>query len=452
MTELAYTSAKFIRVRHTGLALLYYIGQTLLLAYVVVYQIWWKGGYQKTSPFDGTVDVKVKGKGYLGNISACQGYSDWPNCGPYDANDVSLPPQQEGAVFIATSFQNTPNQKRDVCAGSEIYCTTNNDCTIGPVGAGSEQEYLNGECNSTTKTCNQVGWCPPENTKTSVKHILDETSNFTIFFRVDGSFGALGTPFSTGDELTYNYNLFYLSDMISYAQTGHPISIFPQQLQNETNSQHPLARPNMSAFDSVVETGTVIFLSATILSKDATVDNPKPCDLDKAKYDNSECYINLTFTRVDPSSNASRSHGYNFRYTNPWSLAEDGSRSLTKVFGTRVVFEVAGNGAQFDLMTLTVAIGSGIGILSVAKIVCDFVMQYLCGTYHPKFKKRKYEDIVETPDDHFESDYRSMKNNKDEMAEQGGMLGQTDQSELDDDDIVWEKVGCWKMCQVRMCC
>ena len=65
--QLFYTSAKYIRVQHNVLAILYYIVQVLLLAYVALYQIWLKGGYQKQSPFSGAVDVKVKGSGYLGD-------------------------------------------------------------------------------------------------------------------------------------------------------------------------------------------------------------------------------------------------------------------------------------------------------------------------------------------------------------------------------------------------
>lgn len=97
--------------------------------------------------------------------------------------------------------------------------------------------------------------------------------------------------------------------------------------------------------------GTVIFLKATIVASTSTLDEPKPCDLDNTKPD---CKILLSFTRVDPSNNDSLSYGYNFRYTNPWSLGEEGARSLTKVYGTRIVFQVVGDGAQFDIMTLTV--------------------------------------------------------------------------------------------------
>ena len=48
---------------------------------VIFYQIWWKGGYQKTSPFEGAVDIKVKGVGYLGDFDKCTGgdtpHNDW---------------------------------------------------------------------------------------------------------------------------------------------------------------------------------------------------------------------------------------------------------------------------------------------------------------------------------------------------------------------------------------
>ena len=69
---LYYSSAKFIRVQHTWLSIFYYIVAFGLLAYVGIYQIWYKGGYQKTSDFAGAVDIKVKGTGFLGDIDTCE--------------------------------------------------------------------------------------------------------------------------------------------------------------------------------------------------------------------------------------------------------------------------------------------------------------------------------------------------------------------------------------------
>ena len=110
--------------------------------------------------------------------------------------------------------------------------------------------------------------------------------------------------------------------------------------------------------------GTVIFLKATIMANtnSSTLENPKPCDLD---YADPDCKILFSFTRVDPTENPkSASFGYNFRYTNPWSLADTGTRSLTKVYGTRIVFQVVGDGAQFDVLTLTVRLPLSCGCSS----------------------------------------------------------------------------------------
>ena len=70
---LTYIPVRFIKVGNTCLALLYYIAMLLLLAYVGIFQIWYKGGYQKTSPFEGAVDIKVKGAGFLGDVATCNG-------------------------------------------------------------------------------------------------------------------------------------------------------------------------------------------------------------------------------------------------------------------------------------------------------------------------------------------------------------------------------------------
>jgi len=75
--QLYYTSAKFIRVQNTPLAVVYYLAQLALFAYVIVYQIWWKGGYLKISAFEGSIDVNVRGAGYLGDYSACPNGADW---------------------------------------------------------------------------------------------------------------------------------------------------------------------------------------------------------------------------------------------------------------------------------------------------------------------------------------------------------------------------------------
>eukprot|EP00750_Incisomonas_marina_P013994 INCI17582.2.p1 GENE.INCI17582.2~~INCI17582.2.p1 ORF type:complete len:429 (+),score=38.46 INCI17582.2:311-1597(+) len=425
-----------------------------LLCYVGIYQIWYKGGYQKITPFEGAVDVKVKGAGYLGGFETCPNGIDWPSCGPYDTYDTSVPPQQEGAVFIATSFYSTPKQTRGLC-NSPFRCTTDADCSHGLNGTGSDAIYLTGKCVADANTtsanhCEMAAWCPPEVSKDVLnenKHNLSDTGDFTVFFRVDGSFSELGSNFSTGDDLVYNYNLFYLSDLIAYSQG---VDVYPTA--NLTKHEKLSGRPSNGPFDNVLGSGTVIFLKATIMANtnSSTLENPKPCDLD---YADPDCKILFSFTRVDPTENPkSASFGYNFRYTNPWSLADTGTRSLTKVYGTRIVFQVVGDGAQFDVLTLTVAIGSGIGILSLAKVACDFILQYLCGTYHPKYTKSKYEIVEEYPGENLEDDDHD--SGLSGVVDKRNLLAESDpeyqvNGVVDEEE---EKVGCWRMCQVRLCC
>ena len=120
------------------------------------------------------------------------------------------------------------------------------------------------------------------------------------------------------------------------------------------------ARADYKYFLDTVGDGTVIFLSATIMQRGSKLSDPQPCNLD---YSDPDCIINLEFTRVDPSDPSSTSHGFNYRFTDPWSIGTDGTRTLTKVYGTRIVFQVSGVGARFDLMTLGVRF-SRIAVLS----------------------------------------------------------------------------------------
>lgn len=95
-----------------------------------------------------------------------------------------------------------------------------------------------------------AAWCPPEASKSEMnkhKHDLTDTGDFTIFFRVDGSFSGSSSNFSTGDDLLYNYNVFFLSDLVAYSQG---VDVFPQSA-NDT----ALTRPSTDSFDSVVGSG-----------------------------------------------------------------------------------------------------------------------------------------------------------------------------------------------------
>ena len=75
-----YSTPRLVRVSNPTLVVVYRGIQLLLLLYIAIYQIWLKKGYQKSSDFVGTVAIKVKGGGYVGDPLTC-------NDGPVAGNN-----------------------------------------------------------------------------------------------------------------------------------------------------------------------------------------------------------------------------------------------------------------------------------------------------------------------------------------------------------------------------
>lgn len=46
------------------------------------------------------------------------------------------------------------------------------------------------------------------------------------------------------------------------------------------------------------------------------------------------------------------------------------------MYGLRFVVTITGQGGQFNIVNLFVAIGSGISFLVIAGVVCDFILMY----------------------------------------------------------------------------
>ncbi|CAF1277977.1 unnamed protein product [Adineta steineri] len=92
--------------------------------------------------------------------------------------------------------------------------------------------------------------------------------------------------------------------------------------------------------------------------------NPKKCT---PKYD---------FSLLQ-SGDDKQSPGINYRFAQKYR--EDGVdyRTLTKVYGLRFVVSITGKGGQFNIVNLFLAIGSGIGFMVIAGIVCDAILMYV---------------------------------------------------------------------------
>jgi hypothetical protein len=115
------------------------------------------------------------------------------------------------------------------------------------------------------------------------------------------------------------------------------------------------------------------------------------CDLNQP-YD--QCQPAWSFTRLDGSD----SPGFNYRYltkTPALSSTEPEYRTLYKVYGVRVVFDISGKAGRFGIVPLLLAIGSGIGLLSISTLICDFILQKFLPD-RERYVAEKFQHVAES--------------------------------------------------------
>ena len=194
-----------------------------------------------------------------------------------------------------------------------------------------------------------LGWCPAENDLVSpmlVKNVL----NFTIFVK-----NFIEFP-------TFNVKHKNMIDNLKPC-IYHPIEekncpIFTMKyIINE-------AEIDQDERDLMLRYGGVIRMK---LDWD--------CNLDRnIKF----CQPIYSFARLDvPFREKPFSVGYNFRHANRWKHNEIPYRTLTKVFGLRLIIAVSGKAGKFDFITLTLNTGSLVGIFGLATFLCDIVLLHL---------------------------------------------------------------------------
>jgi hypothetical protein len=111
------------------------------------------------------------------------------------------------------------------------------------------------------------------------------------------------------------------------------------------------------------------------------------CDFDKPEED---CNAHNTFVRLDdPRSRLSS--GFNFRSVE-YLHDKYGARQLTKHYGVRLLVLISGVGRKFDIVALLTAIGAGIGLLSVATLVSDFIATNVLAN-RDVYKQAKFKEV-----------------------------------------------------------
>ncbi|CAF1367905.1 unnamed protein product, partial [Didymodactylos carnosus] len=312
--------------------------------------------YQKhDSTVISAVTLKLKGMGYVNRLNRNEPVV-------IDGTDYTIPPVENAAVFIMTSFIQT-HQVRTRCEESrhikQAFCTSDEQCA-------NEYPYSNksgrwtGNCliktNATIGLCELEGWCPVEDDKQGRDHINDAL-NFTIFLK---NF----VEFPEFDVVRKNFRSYMTSCIYNKTNKLCPIFRLRQIVEAVENDEDERA--------SMLKHGAVIRLKIYW-----------DCNFD---LNVRKCVPEYSFRRIDTKhKNENFSKGFNFRFVNNWKADNRSYRILKKAFGLRIIISVSGEGRKFDLITLTLNIGSIMGIFGVASMICEIFMLHLSS--HSEFYK-----------------------------------------------------------------
>ena len=81
-----------------------------------------------------------------------------------------------------------------------------------------------------------------------------------------------------------------------------------------------------------------------------------------------------------------------FSFASHWKQQKRSFRTLTKAFGLRFIISVSGQAGRFDVIQLSLNIGSLIGILGLATFVCDLVALYV-HRQSDVYRQQKFQDV-----------------------------------------------------------
>ncbi|OQV12381.1 P2X purinoceptor 4 [Hypsibius exemplaris] len=272
----------------------------------------------------------------------------------WDAVDFVVPPQESGAFFVATSILYTGNQSQSTCpedanVGKKgIHCLVDSECKESeptPYGNGIKT----GRCvdwDANTRTCEIAGWCPAETDETP--NFLSGFESLTVLVKHHVAFAKYGVK---RRNILETVNQTYLHDCRFHPTTDPLCPIF--------------------SISDIVEFAqediTQIAVRGGIIGFNIDWD----CDLD---FDVKYCVPQYSFRRLD-NKNDKIAKGWNFRHAYyHFDPSGKSRRDLVKLWGIRFVFNVNGRAGKFSAVNFAMNLGSGLGLLGIASLICEFVL------------------------------------------------------------------------------
>lgn len=349
--------------------------QMVILAYVIGYVIVYKKGYQNFSDINSSVTTKLKGVAHP-TFNDSQFLVPHPEVyrKVWDVADYVVPPQENGAFFVATNVVITPNQTQGVCPEDPLllnaHCTSDANCTAGePVVNGNG--VMTGKCvkasDNSTSVCQIRAWCPVEVNVLPLGNdtaLLEESKNFTVMVKNSIEFPLFGIR--RRNVLNSSNSSYLASCHFSY---------------------------NKDPACPIFELGTIVHEAGENYTKLAVnggviaIIITWECNLDF----NPEVHCNpiYRFSRLDDPY-AKIAKGWNFRYANYYG---DNLRTLYKAYGIRFVVLVQGRGGKFNIVPLLLNVGSGLALLGLTTVICDIIVLYL-NKDKEYYQEKKYIQVT----------------------------------------------------------
>ncbi|CAG5135767.1 unnamed protein product [Candidula unifasciata] len=377
-----YDTPRIVHIRSKKVGIINRFIQLVIIGYIIGYVIVYKKGYQEFDNVQSAVTTKVKGIIFSNDSDI--GTRTW------DVADYVIPPQEANAFFVMTNVHPTLLQTQTTCpesiSVSGAQCQSDEYCqkllgTILPKGNGP----VTGSCvpsgYGNVSVCSIFGWCPVENNVTFDARAFLASANFTVFIK---------------------NNIEFPKFDVTRRNLPEPGSI---QLPENVTSIDAYLNSCMFNGDNPRDKYCPIFRLETIVNgAGVTYENISQeggvmqiiidwtCDLD---YSENSCLPEYSFRRLD-KGDYSISKGFNFRYADHFAMMVNDTsvmyRNLYKATGIRFLVTVQGQAGQFRIVPLLLNIGSGMALLGIATVLCDFVVLYLLKA-RAFYKEKKYLDV-----------------------------------------------------------
>lgn len=363
-TLFKYNTVKTVQIKSKSVGVIFRLLQVGIIVYVAIVSIYLNKTYQAYDTALSSVATKIKGIGATCNDP---NQTDLFSCAQteiqtWDTADFTVPVLENNAFFLITNRYDAPLQVQGSCnedPQSKIIACSNgcNNYLLNQTRNG----VINGECNTTNNNCLVTAWCPVE-----LQSEEDLASNLTMFYY---------KRLSQTPTFTIYVKNRILFPVFNYEFTNNPGGAFACVFDptNPSTSNCIIFTVNYMAQQAGMSASDIqaMIAQGALLACQISWN----CDLDQST---TSCTPTYKFIRLDPPTDP----GFNFRTVSyAQEMANDSSstvyRSVSKVFGLRMVFIVDGIAGKFSVVALFVAIGSGLGLLGVATLLGDFLVLYI---------------------------------------------------------------------------